>query len=306
MSRFGLRRLCALGALPWLVTFPGPASALDVVATIPPLHSLVSTIMQGAGEPTLLVEGARTPHDVALKPSQASRLETADLIVMVGPGLETYARKVAEGIGAGKTLALLDIEDIELLPFDEEEEGAHMHGEGDLHGASDPHVWLDPIRMAKAAPSIAEALAARDPANAGTYRENARALAEHLTRLDADLAVALGGLSEKRFIAFHDAYGYLSERYGLREVERFTLDPARRPGAATMRRIGSAIEGGVRCVFAEPQFDAGVVERALSGRDVVIGTLDPLGAGLTPGPGLYDALMRKNAEAFVECLGRGR
>ncbi len=62
----------------------------NVVASIKPVHSLVSAVMAGIGEPVLIVKGAASPHNYSLRPSDASALEAADLVFWTGHGLEMF------------------------------------------------------------------------------------------------------------------------------------------------------------------------------------------------------------------------
>jgi zinc transport system substrate-binding protein len=64
------------------------AEVPNVVVSIKPIHSLVASIMQGVGEPALIVEGAASPHTYSMKPSNASALEKANVIFWVGHGME--------------------------------------------------------------------------------------------------------------------------------------------------------------------------------------------------------------------------
>jgi zinc transport system substrate-binding protein len=68
----------------------GAAHALDVVASIKPIHSLVAGVMEGVGEPGLLVRGAGSPHTYSMRPSEAAMLERADVVFWVGPDLEMF------------------------------------------------------------------------------------------------------------------------------------------------------------------------------------------------------------------------
>ena len=74
-------------------TAAGPASAADdgvrVVATIKPVHSLVSAVMAGVGEPHLIVRGMSSPHTFTMRPSDAAALEDADIVFMIGDTMET-------------------------------------------------------------------------------------------------------------------------------------------------------------------------------------------------------------------------
>lgn len=103
----------------------------QVVVSIKPIHSLVASIMKGVGEPTLVVEGAASPHTYTLKPSNARALENANLVFWVGPGLEAFLEKPLEALaGKAKVVELADAPGLNKLPF---REGgafeAHDHGE---------------------------------------------------------------------------------------------------------------------------------------------------------------------------------
>nr|WP_203565902.1 zinc ABC transporter substrate-binding protein ZnuA [Aurantimonas aggregata] len=131
-------RLLALSASLMFATAGIASAAPNVVVSIKPLHSLVSAVMQGVGEPSLIVAGAGSPHNYALKPSQAADLEQADLIFWMGHELETFLERPIETIGAGATsVSLIDAPGLELLPFREGgafEAHDHAH-EGHDHGA---------------------------------------------------------------------------------------------------------------------------------------------------------------------------
>jgi len=109
-----------------------------VVASIKPVHSLAAAIMQGVGTPTLILEGAGSPHTYSLKPSQARRLQEADLVFWIGRDLEAFLEKPVETLAKNaRTVTLLETPGLNLLnfreggPFD-----AHDH-EG--HGDHDDH-----------------------------------------------------------------------------------------------------------------------------------------------------------------------
>ncbi|MEL7429666.1 MAG: zinc ABC transporter substrate-binding protein ZnuA [Pseudomonadota bacterium] len=116
-------------------------AAPDVVVSIKPVHSLVASVMQGVGEPVLLLDGATSPHDYALKPSQASELQSADLIFWIGEDLETFLEKPLETIGSNaKAVSMMDAEGLFTLPF---REGgafeAHDHAHDDHDHSKNAH-----------------------------------------------------------------------------------------------------------------------------------------------------------------------
>ena len=112
---------------------------VNVVASVKPIHSLVSAVMEGVGEPQLIIEGAGSPHTYALKPSQAKDLQNADVVFWFGHELEAFLEKPLEAIaGDAKSVELLDAHDLVKLEF--REGGAfddHDHDDHDEHGHDD-------------------------------------------------------------------------------------------------------------------------------------------------------------------------
>ncbi len=119
----------------------GPA----VVTSIKPLHALASRVMQGVGEPALLIEGAASPHTYSMKPSQARLLQDADLVFWVGEDLETFlAKPVSAPDLAGKTVTFMQTPGLTLLEArDLSLDGGDAHGHDDDHGHGDEHAHAD-------------------------------------------------------------------------------------------------------------------------------------------------------------------
>lgn len=107
-----------------------------VVVTIKPLHSLVSSVMKGVGEPMLLLKGASSPHHFQLKPSDAVAIKRADLIVRVGPKLETPMNKVLKSLSSSNSV--LNVVDLDGLTF-YKMRSKHHHDHGEAHGDHDGH-----------------------------------------------------------------------------------------------------------------------------------------------------------------------
>ncbi|MBC2859212.1 zinc ABC transporter substrate-binding protein ZnuA [Stappia sp. 28M-7] len=141
-----LARTLLLSASLLVATSAAGHAAPKVVASIKPVHSLVASVMQGIGEPQLIIEGAGSPHTYSLRPSQARALQDADLIFWIGHELEAFLEKPVETIGTGaKSVELIDAHGLVKLPF---REGgafeAHDHGDhGGEHGGEHGHADHD-------------------------------------------------------------------------------------------------------------------------------------------------------------------
>ncbi|GGB54078.1 zinc ABC transporter substrate-binding protein [Roseibium aquae] len=105
---------------------------LKVVTTIKPVHSLVAAVMEGVGTPSLLIDGAASPHGFALKPSQAADLQNADLVIWVGPQLAPALEKPIETLAANAVqIELMKAPGVHLLGY---REGARFEGHSHDHG----------------------------------------------------------------------------------------------------------------------------------------------------------------------------
>lgn len=307
-----IARLCTGISLALLMSATAFAD-VRVVASIPPVHSLVASVMQGVGAPELLVPANVSEHDYALKPSDARKIAQADLVVWIGEGLEGYLAGPLKSSGV-RNVSLIEAEGVEPHPYGENEhahdhehaEGhdrKHADGHGHEHTGLDPHVWMDPVRAGAMVQAIAKALAQQDGANADTYRANAARTVEALKELNDETASKLKPYADRPFVTFHDGYRYFVERYGLEQVGEVTVDPQRRPGAASVKALRDAVAAkNVVCAFAEPQYDEAAISTLAGSAGIKIGRLDTLGAGIEPGPSLYPELIRQNAAAVQACL----
>ncbi|ALJ34032.1 zinc ABC transporter substrate-binding protein ZnuA [Azospirillum brasilense] len=318
--RAAMRPLPLLALAAALTASPALAEGPKVVASIKPVHSLVAAVMEGVAEPALIVRGAASPHTYAMKPSDAKALAAADLVFWIGPELEGFLDKpVTANAKKATSVTLLEAPGVTLL--DAREGGAweahdhghehkhdhdHKHAHEDEHGHDEvnTHIWLSPANARAMVAAIAEALSAKDPANAAAYTANAERTARSIDALDAELKAALAPVAGKPFVVFHDAYQYFEAQYGLNGVGAITVNPERRPSAKRLSEIRAKIGGlGAACVFAEPQFEPALVNTIVEGTPAKKGVLDPEGADLKDGPGLYPALMRNIAASLKECLG---
>ena len=120
-----------------LLTFISPAKAeTKVVASIKPIHSLASYLMDGVSKPGLIVDGYASPHGFAMKPSHAKMLQEADLIFWVGEDLESFLEKPLKSIAKkAEKIELMEIKGLNKLKFRER----NIFDDHDDHGHDDGH-----------------------------------------------------------------------------------------------------------------------------------------------------------------------
>lgn len=299
-----------------LLTLPSLAQAPRVVTDIAPVHSLVAQVMKGVGRPDLLAEQSASPHQTQLRPSQARKLEQADLLVWVGPELTPWLGRALDGLSPANTLGLLDLPTTQNRPFDAaaEEEHAddedpaddHDDREADTqdhgHGRIDPHAWLDPVNGAAWLVAIAEDLARIDPEHAATYRENAVAARFALSEQTKELTARLDAVELPALVTAHQAYGHFAARFPIPLPGYVSLSDAAAPSAGHISELRDRLAPlGKFCLFTEPELDATRTAAMLNGLDIVVLELDLLGSRQTPGEALYGETLAALGQAFLTC-----
>ena len=160
-----------------------------MLVTLKPVHALVAGVMDGVGTPYLLLRGNSSPHSYAMRPSDARALQSADVVVWVGEGLEAFFVRPLRALGhQARVVELMKVPGIELLPTRHGgvwEERHHGDGEDPHHdddddddhdhGMIDAHIWLSPGNARAIVAAVAAALIEADGGNADRYRRNASA-----------------------------------------------------------------------------------------------------------------------------------
>ena len=317
VSLYAVRRarLALFASVLALGGIPGPSAAaaeLRIVASIKPVHSLVSSVMAGIGTPHLLIRGKSSPHTFTMRPSDAAAIADADVVFLIDEAMETALASAIESLATkARVIPLADAEGLIRRPLreggafeeDPHHDLDHDHGHKHAHDAFDLHIWLDPRNAWTMARTIADTLSEADPPNAARYKANARALLPRLDELNARISADIAPARGKPFIVFHDGYRYFEDRYGLNAVGSAVISAERSPGVKRVRQLRARVRKlGVVCVFDEPQFNKRTVHVILEGTQIRSATLDPLGAAIEDGPELYFALLRNMAASFRNCL----
>ena len=313
------------------------ADVPNVVVDIPPVFSLVSSVMQGVGTPKLLLRGNESPHNFALRPSQRRDLGQADIIFWIGDGLTPWLAKAQASltqtpisVALGEQTGVVQLSFREGAFFEnhddhddrggvnghtehnraEKQENAaahdgkdHQDHAGHDHAGLDPHFWLDPQNAIHWIYTIADILSQKDPENAGTYYANATRTKASLELLNKNIAQQLAPHRAERFLIVHDAFQYFEARFGLAAQGAISDGHAAPPSAARILAIRKLMQNQkISCVFAEPGYNAKLLDNLISETSVRLKQLDPLGAGLPLNHTLYEAVLQNMANTMVACF----
>jgi zinc transport system substrate-binding protein len=280
----------------------------NVVTDIVPVHALVSRVMEGLGTPSLIVQQGASPHQYSMRPSEAAALQSADLMIWIGPDLTPWLEDAVVNLSSEAQVVtlleargthLLDMRDEAVFAPAQEKEHDHDHA----HGAHDTHAWLSPENATVWLDLIAQTLSQADPENASLYAANAQVGIAEIEAATTEIKALLDPVRDRRFVVFHDAYQYFERDFGIAAAGAISMSDAADPGPARLSQIRDAItEQNIACVLAEPQFNPGLVETVLDGTQARTAVLDPLGSNLAMGPALYPQLLRVLATNLSGCL----
>lgn len=300
---------CSSGGAAGTASAGGDAAPLKVMASFYPLQYVTEQVGGDLVKVESLTPPGTEPHDLELSPASVASLDSAAAVVY----LSGFQPAVDEAIKQASPAHALDVSAEATLPAGHSEEehaneatgGAATetaHAGEEAHAGADLHFWLDPERLAHAANAVATELGEADPDNAATYKANAESLAGKLTSLDKDFSQGLATCKTRTVVVSHEAYGYLADKYKLKQVGISGLAPDTEPSPARLAEIGKVVKDeGVSTIFTETLVNPKVAETLAADLKVKTAVLDPL-EGLVDDSSDYEKVMRKNLEALRAAL----
>jgi zinc transport system substrate-binding protein len=250
----------------------------QVVAAFYPVAFAAEAIGGRSVEVTNLTPPGVEPHDLEAKPSDVEKIESADLVLLLGHGFQPQLEDAAGH--SDKVLLLLDTP------------GLHRFDNGD------PHVWLDPARFSLIVQRIGGAL--HDP-------ETTARLVAQLRALDREYRTGLAHCDRHEIVTSHEAFGYLAQRYGLQQIGITGLSPEAEPKPQDLQHVIDVVrKTHATTVFFETLLSPRIADTVASETHTKTAVLNPI-EGLTPAEAArgedYFSLMRSNLSALRTALG---
>jgi zinc transport system substrate-binding protein len=261
-----------------------------VVAAFYPLAWAAEQVAGDDAEVVNLTPPGAEPHDIELTARDVERVRDADVVLYLGHGFMPALEDAVEGhAGAVDLLAgqrlLAGV-------------GEHGHGAEEEAPERDPHVWLDPDRLAAIAGTIAEELG---------EAAAAEGLVAGLEDLDRDFREGLATCERREIVTSHAAFGYLAAAYGLRQIALTGVSPEAEPGPRALEALVEEVrEEGATTGFSESLVSprlAETVAREAGARTAELNPLEGLTEEELEAGADYFSVMRDNLAALREALG---
>jgi zinc transport system substrate-binding protein len=257
--------LVTTGIVYALVSAPpaAPPGKPTVMSTFYPYHFVVKELGADAIVATTLIPAGVEPHDWEPTPADLVALHESEVFVFNGYLEEDWLPAVLADppatsprrVNASAGIAFNLSED----------------------GHTDPHVWLDPAKMASIISNIEAALVLAVPDQAAAIHARATALRADFTALDGRASAGLAVCGIRTIVTAHEAFGYFSARYNLTMVAIQGISPDTEPSAAELAEIAEIVNAtGVTVIFTEELLDPQVAQTIADETGATTEELSPL------------------------------
>jgi len=273
---------------------------LSVVVGFYPLQFVAEQVGGDRVHVTDLAQPGAEPHDLELRPSQLARIAGASLVLYLH-GLQPVVDEAVQVTDA-KAMDVAALTPLRNAPAAIGPDDPRAERDS---GTKDPHVWLDPTRLATIAEAVTQRLIALDPDGADEYRQREAELSATLTDLDGEYAAGLSACARHDIVVSHAAFGYLADRYGLRQIPITGLSPDAEPTPAHLAAAADeARRVGATTIFFEALVSPAVAQSVAGAIGARVAVLDPI-EGLQPDASGddYVSLMRSNLATLRDALG---
>ncbi len=278
---------------------PVYGNELQVVTTFSILEDFVAQVGGDRVVVNSLVPPGTDPHSWEPTPREARMVAQADLLVANGGGFDDWLLDLVANAARADSPVLFASQGLEAIDHQ------HEHGgdEGDHHG--DPHYWLSVPNAIFYVEQITQSLVALSPENAPYFRERSKTYIEKLAELDAWMVGQFEAIprQDRVIVTYHNAFSYLSERYGFEVAEFLVVNPEGEPSPRDLAKLVDLLRGTKSsAVFTEPQLSSGnrymqALAKEIKGEVYTLFS-DSLSKEITT----YVAMMEYNTRTLVEAL----
>jgi len=269
------------------------------------MYLFTKAVAGDEAEVQVLIPPGTEVHEYQSKPGDVQAIAQADVLVENGLGLESFLRDTIKSAENSK-LVVVDasqgIAPLDQVASEHEPEAANpiessANPDHHDHAAGNPHVWLDPVLVQQQVANIRDGLIQADPKNKTTYQANAAAYIQQLKTLDQQFRQTLQQYPNCTFVTFHNAYPYLAQRYGLKQVAVVELPEDNLSPTDVQKAIATVKQYKVKALFGEPGTDNKLLQSLAQDLKLTLRPLDSLEAGSLD-PQYYFTAMNQNLQTL--------
>lgn len=276
------------------------SSKPKVAASIFPLYDITKNIAGDELDVSLVLPAGASPHTFEPTPQDVQKIYHADVMFVVGHGLDNWTQDLVESSQVKNTITV--DKNIQLMHGEDEHD--HEHEDEDHEEESDgidPHYWLSVPNAILIAEQIKDELSSIYPEKASDFELNFSRYEMTLQNLSDEINSDVKSLKSNEIATFHGAWSYFAKDHGLDIVATFEEFPGKEPTANYLREFEQEVRAsGTKVIFSEPQFSTLALASTAKDLGVTISTLDPIGGA--EGRLTYEQLMRYNVGQITSAL----
>ena len=263
-----------------------------VAASFYPLAEFAKNVGGQHIQILIVTPAGAEPHDYEPSIKQISEIESAQIFIMNGGGLDPWGDKLKPELIAKGTVVIDMSEHFKLLPPPSAEEAKTSQ--------YDPHIWVDPVLAEQEVRIIRDGLIKADPSNVGDYTKNADAYLKKLSDLDQSYRADLVSCSNRKVVTSHAAFGYLGREYGFEQIPIAGLSPDEEPSPrALVDIVNMAKQKHIQYIFFETLVSpklAQTIAQEIGAKTLVFNPLEGLTADQIAQGQDYISIQQQNLE----------
>lgn len=263
---------------------------LQVVTSFYPLEYFSEQVGGKDIEIVTLTPSGGEPHDYEPTPQDIIKVSKSDIFVINGI-VEPWAQRLLPQLEKEKTTVVKMSDYVDLLNSSDQTENIQ---------GNDPHFWLDPISVQAQVRALRDAFMKKDPVHADHYKENAQNFIQRLADLDVTYKQALQNCEKKEIVTSHNAFAYLSYRYGFTVYSVAGFSPQEEPSPKHVAELTEVVKAkNIQYIFTEvlasSKFSDAVAQEAHV-QTLVLNPIEGLTKEQRDQGENYDLLMRQNLQ----------
>lgn len=278
-----------------------PSQKPTIAASTFSLYDIVKNIASDTAETFMILPFGVDAHSYEPTPKDMIKISRSDLILYSGAGLEPWI----DGFEFKNRTINISLH-VKLREVGEDEHQCSGKDAHNSHGSIDPHYWQDPQNMILAAEHIAGELITMFPKNRDIYIKNRDRYIDMLKNLDKSYSEKLSACKLDTIVVNHNAFSYLSHRYGFKVEALSGLSPEAEPSGKNMIKLIEHVrEHKAPVVFFESFVSDKAIKSIAKEANTEVDVLQPLG-NITADEAKqqlgYEEIMRRNLQKISKAL----
>ncbi|AFA40983.1 periplasmic component of a high-affinity zinc uptake system [Wigglesworthia glossinidia endosymbiont of Glossina morsitans morsitans (Yale colony)] len=274
----------------------------SIVTSIRPIGFIAAAIADGILPVEVLLSNNASPHTYHIKPSDILKIKKANILIWVGPELESFIVQASSLLLKEKQIIIAHYNEV-IAFLIKNNTCLNINKKSELYNM---HIWLSPEIAYVLSKIIYEKILYLIPNSKKQLDINLENFHNKLSQISTLIHKNLDSIKNKKYYVFHDAYSYFEKYFHLMPSGCFMMNPDVSIGAHTLNIIKKKIKTEkIDCIFIEPHMQSKKIISIINHANISIGILDPLGKDIPLDKDSYIKFLLKISNQYIYYLDRG-